>query len=121
MCHKNKFKFENYKSSLEASQLQSKINHLKRNKIGIDCIKENHKEFRKKKKKSILKTHQRFKNERHDVFTEAINKIALSSNDGKKMQSINSIETFAYRTSKDIVIKKEEIKCSNIIKRYKND
>ena len=35
------------------------------------------------------------------------------------MQSIDSIETYAYGTSKDLVIDKEEIKCSNIIKRYK--
>ena len=46
---------------------------------------------------------QRFKSERHNVFTEEINKIALSSNDGKRMQSTDSIETYAYGTSKDLV------------------
>ena len=35
------------------------------------------------------------------------------------MQSIDSIETHAYGTSRDLVSDKEEIKCSNIIKRYK--
>ena len=35
------------------------------------------------------------------------------------MQSINLIETYACGTSKDLVSEKEEIKCSNIIKRYK--
>ena len=35
------------------------------------------------------------------------------------MQSIDSIETYAYRTSKDLVSEKEEIKCNNIINRYK--
>ena len=35
------------------------------------------------------------------------------------MQSFDSIETYAYGTSKDLVCKKEEIKCSNIIKWYK--
>ena len=35
------------------------------------------------------------------------------------MQSIDSIETYAYGTSKDLVIEKEKIKCSNIIKQYK--
>ena len=35
------------------------------------------------------------------------------------MQSIDSIETHAYATSKDLVSDKEEIKCSNIIKQYK--
>ena len=36
------------------------------------------------------------------------------------MQSFDSIETYAYGTSKDLVSDKEEIKCNNIIKRYKN-
>ena len=35
------------------------------------------------------------------------------------MQSFDSIETYAYGTSKDLVSKKEEIKCSKIIKQYK--
>ena len=66
-----------------------------------------------------LKTQQRFKSERHNVFTEEINKIALNSKDVKRTQSIDSIETYAYRTSKDLVSEKEEIKCKIIIKRYK--
>ena len=37
------------------------------------------------------------------------------------MQSIDSIEIYAYGTSKDLVSKQEEIKCNNIIKQYKND
>ena len=59
---------------------------------------------------------KRFKSERHNVFTEEINKIALSSNDDKRMQPIDSVETYAYGTSKDLVSEKEEIKCKNIIK-----
>ena len=67
----------------------------------------------------MLKTQERFKTEIHNVFTEEINKIVLSSNDDKIMQSMGLIETYAYGTSKDLVSKKEEIKCNNIIKRYK--
>ena len=52
--------------------------------------------------KSILKTQQIFKSERHNAFTEEMNKIALSSNDDKRMQSIDSIETYAYGTGKDL-------------------
>ena len=37
------------------------------------------------------------------------------------MQSTNSIEIYAYGTSKDPVSEKEEIKCNNIIKQYKKD
>ena len=36
--------------------------------------------------KSILKTQPRFNSEKHDVFTEEINKIALCSYDDKRMQ-----------------------------------
>ena len=37
------------------------------------------------------------------------------------MESIDLIEIYRYRTSKDLVSEKEEIKCNNMIKRYKND
>ena len=37
------------------------------------------------------------------------------------MQSIDSIETYAYGTSKDLVSEKEKINCKNIIKPQKND
>ena len=36
------------------------------------------------------------------------------------MQSIDSIETCAYVMNKDLICKKEEIKCNNITKQYKN-
>ena len=101
-------------------QLENKINHLGKNEIDIDILKKDHKEFIRNNK-LILKTQQRFKSERHNTFTEEINKIALSSNDNKRMQSINSIETYAYGTSKDLVSDNEESKRSNIIKLYKND
>ena len=73
---------------LETSQLNDKIQYLEKIKINIDSLKK----FIRNKK-SILKTQQGFKSERHNVFTEEINKIALSSNDDKRMQSLYSIET----------------------------
>ena len=72
-----------------------------------------------KNNKLILKIQQRFKSERHNVFTKEINKIALNSNDDKRMQSMDSIETYTFETNKDLIIDKEDIKCNNIIKRYK--
>ena len=74
-----------------------------------------------RKNKSILKTQYRFKSERHDIYTEEINKIALSSNDDERIQSIDLIEIYAYGTSKHLVSEKELIKCDTIINRYKND
>ena len=35
------------------------------------------------------------------------------------MQPIDSIQTYGSRTSKDLVIEKEEIKCNNIITKYR--
>ena len=70
--------------------------------------------------KSILKTQQRLKSRRHNVFTEEIDKITLISNDDQRIQSIDSIETYACGTSKDVVSEKEVITCNNIMKRYKN-
>ena len=72
-----------------------------------------------KNNKLILPTQQKFKIESHNVFTEETNKVALSSNDDKRMQSIDLIQTYPYGTSKDLVSEKEEIKNNNIIKRNK--
>ena len=71
------------------------------------CYKKNHKEFIKKNtSKSILKRQQRFRSENHNVSAEEIIKIALSSNDDKRMQSIDWIEAYAYGTSEDLVSEK---------------
>ena len=90
-------------------------------KIYIDCLKRDQKEFIKNNK-LILKTQQRFKSERHNVFTEGIENIALNSNNDKRMQSSDSIEIYAYGIGKDLVSEKErkKKKCNNIIKQYKN-
>ena len=37
--------------------------------------------------KVVLKSRQRFKSEVHNAYTEEINKIALSSNDDKRLQT----------------------------------
>ena len=42
----------------------------------------------------ILKSQQRIKSERHDVYIEEINKIALSSNDDKRLQTFNNITSY---------------------------
>ena len=55
---------------------------------------ENHKELLKNSR-LISKLQQRCKSEKHNVFTEKVNKIALSANNDKSIQSINFIETYA--------------------------
>ena len=117
---KRQLKFKDYKNCLKAAQIERKINYLRRKKIDVDSIKQDQKEF-VKNNKPILKSQQIFKSERYNVLIEEIDKIALSSNDDKRMQSIDLIETYAYGMNKDVIIcKKEKIKCNNIIKQYKN-
>ena len=59
------------------------------------------------KKEIVLKSQQRFKSERHNVYTEEINKIALSSNDDKRLQTFDKITSYPYRTSAGRVCKTE--------------
>ena len=101
---KGKFKFENYKNCLQAIQRDNKISYLEKNKTDIDSLEKDHKEFFKKNSKFILKTQKRFKSKRHNAFIEKINKIVLSSNYDKRVQSNGSIETYAYGTIKDLKI-----------------
>ena len=44
----------------------------------------------------ILKSQQRFKSKGHDVYTENVNKIALSSNDDKRIVSSDKIISYPY-------------------------
>ena len=115
---KRKLKFQNYKSSLEVTQLVNK-KIIQKKKIDIGSLKKYHREFINNNK-LILKTQQRFKSERHNIFTDKNNKNDLSSNNDKRVQPIDLIETYTYGTSKDVVTE-EVIKCSNILKRYKID
>ena len=64
-----KLRFQDYKNCLEAAEIGNKINHSENNKL-------------------ILKTQQRFSTEKHNVFTEKINEIALSSNDDKQYNQL---------------------------------
>ena len=46
--------------------------------------------------KIILKSRQRFKSDHHKVYAKEVNKIALSSNDGKRLQRADRITTYPY-------------------------
>ena len=49
--------------------------------------------------KIILKSQQRFKSYNNDVCTEKVTKIALSSNDNKRIQTFDRITTYPYRAN----------------------
>ena len=62
----------------------------------------------------ILESQQRFKSERHDVYTEEINKIALSSNDDKRLQIFDRIISYPYGASAGKVCKTQLLSKLNI-------
>ena len=48
---------------------------------------------------AVLKSQQRFKCEAHNVYTKKLNKITLSSNDDKRLQTYDRITSYPYGTS----------------------
>ena len=63
-----------------------------------DCLSKN---------EITLKSQQMFKSEAHNVYTEEINKIALSSNDDKRLQTFDKITSYSYEASAGKVCKTE--------------
>ena len=51
----------------------------------------------------ILKSQQSFKSNHHKVYTEEVNKIALSSDDDKRLQAFNRIETNPYGITNEML------------------
>ena len=49
--------------------------------------------------KNVYRSQERFKSYNHDVYTEEVNKIALSSNDDKRLQTFDGITTYPYGTN----------------------
>ena len=59
------------------------------------------------KNEIILKSQQRFKSEAHNVYTKEVKKIALSSNDDKRLQTFDRITSYHYGKSAGKVCKTE--------------
>ena len=62
----------------------------------------------------VLKSQQRFRSERHDVYNDEINQVALSSNDDKRLQTFDRITSYPYGTSAGKVCKTEPLNKLNI-------
>ena len=67
---------------MEAIQIENKINQLETNKVDLNTLGENHKEFIINNE-LILKSQVRFRSEKHNVFTKEVNKIEVIANDDK--------------------------------------
>ena len=51
------------------------------------------------KNNTILRSQLRFKSDLHIVYTEEVNKIAISSNDDKRLQTFDRVTTYPYGTN----------------------
>ena len=75
--------------------------------------------------KTIIKSQQRFKSDHHNVHTEEVNKIALSSNDDKRLQTFDGITTYPFGSNafkvceSEMLTKKKVIPLNCITTRYK--
>ena len=49
--------------------------------------------------KTVQRSQERFKSYYHNMYTEEVNKIALSSNDDKRLQTFDRITTYPYGTN----------------------
>ena len=58
--------------------------------------------------KNVYRSQQRFKSYNHDVYTEEVNKVALSNDDDKRIQTSNGIETYPYGTN---TLRYVKVKC----------
>ena len=56
--------------------------------------------------KTVYRSQERFKSYYHNVYTEEVNKIVLSSNDDKRLQTSDKITTYPYGTSEMMMINK---------------
>ena len=58
--------------------------------------------------KNVYRSQERFKSYNHDVYTEKENKIALSNNDDKQIQTSDGITTYPYGTN---ALRYVKVKC----------
>ena len=64
--------------------------------------------------KIISKSQKRFQSEAHNVYTEEVNKLVLSSNDNKRLPTYDRITSYPYETSTGKVCKTEILSKVNI-------
>ena len=82
---------------MEDDSEMKKVKGVKRCVIKRGQMFENYKDLLFNNK-TIMRSQLRFKSDHHNVYTEEKNKIALNSNDNKKMQTFDRITTYPYGT-----------------------
>ena len=71
--------------------------------------------------KTILKSQLIFKNDYYNAYTEEVNKIALNSNDDKRLQAFDRVTTYPYGTNAFKVCESEMLMVNYNKNKYKND
>ena len=85
--------------------------------IKLELMFENHKDCLFNGE-ATLKSQQRFKSDHHKVYTEEVNKIALSSDDDKRLQTFNRVTTYPYGTLAVKVCENEMAVRDFFVKKY---
>ena len=67
-----------------------------------------------------MRSQQQFRSDHHKVYTEEVNKIALSSNDDKRIQTFDKVTTYPYGTNAFMVCENEML-LKKIIENRKNN
>ena len=70
------------------------------------------------KDKVLIKSQQRLRSDHHKVYTEKVNKIALGSNDDKRIQTFDKVTTYPYGNKAFMVCANEMKYKSKKKKRY---
>ena len=76
--------------------------------------------------KIILRLQQRSRSDHHNVYTEEVNKIILSSNDDKRIQTFDKVTTYPYGTNvfavcKNEILLKNKVMCDQVKHRLETD
>ena len=95
-----------YSYLTDDGNVDKKAKGTKKCVIKKDIMFDNYSECSKEKKK-ILRSQQRFKSDAHNVYTEEINKIALSFNDDKRLIAYDGVTTYPYGIVAGIFCKQE--------------
>ena len=84
-----------YSYLMDAGTDHKKAKETKRCVIKQKLIFENYKDYLFNNK-TVYRSQERFKSYYHVMYTEEVNKIALSSNDDKRLQTFDRITTYPY-------------------------
>ena len=87
-----------YTYLMEDDSEKKKAKGIKKCRIKRRLILENSKDWLFNNK-TILKSQLRFKSDHDDMYTEEVNKIALNSNDDKRLETYDRFTTYPYGTN----------------------